>query len=114
MAGRLALGEFHFDQLFASQQPGGAGRLAVDPDPAGGDQPRRLRAREPQLVGQEPVESIGGRSRNGKGDGGQEPAQPEGAASARLRRASSSQSEMARAIAPQLTAISATLKVGQR
>ena len=45
------------------------------------------------------------------GSGGVVSVPPERAAS---RRASSRQSEIARAIAPQLTAISATLKVGQR
>src|ERR1043166_1074069 len=110
----LVLGERHLDQVAAGRLPGGARHPPVDPHAARGDEARGLSSGETQLIGEKAVQALGPGTGDGEGDGGQGPAQAEEAASRLARRASSSQSETARAIAPQLTPMSATLKVGQR
>ena len=66
-AGRLVLGDPDGDALAAGEKAGGAGGLAVDVHGLVGDQPRGLGAGEAKLVGEEPVEALGGLGRDREG-----------------------------------------------
>ena len=57
-AGRLLIGEPDGDALAAGEEAGRAGRLSVDGHGLIGHQPRRLRARKPELVGEKAVEAL--------------------------------------------------------
>ena len=113
-AGRLVLGKGDLDQVAPGGLPRSLGHPAVDPHRARGDEACRPGAGKAQLIGEKTIEALGSYAGDGEGDGGQGPAQAEDAASRRVRRASSSQSEIASAMAPQLTPMSAMLNVGQR
>ena len=63
-AGRLVLGEPDDDGIAAGEQSGCAGRCPIHRHRAVGDQPGRLGAGKPQLIGEEAVEPLGRRDRD--------------------------------------------------
>ena len=112
-AGRLVFGEPDGDALTARQDPGGASGPSIHRDRLGGDEAGSLGAGEAQLIGEELVEALGLVGDDGELDR-RRLAHAAEADSGSARRESSRHIEITRAMAPQLTAMSATLNVGQR
>jgi hypothetical protein len=72
-ATRFVVGKLDGDEVAVDQAPAGTAPRAVDVDAATGHEAGGLRTRDRQLISEEPVEPLGGRGQDLKGDGiGQE------------------------------------------
>src|SRR4051794_12183519 len=121
---RLTLLRFDLDDVAALERVAGASAAAVHPHGARSDEAGRIGAGQTELVGEKAVEPLGCGREDGEGDGELD-GQPRlahsasfpwstGAAGGSGWQTSSRHMETTRAMAPQLTAMSATLNVGQR